>query len=104
MRSQGRVKILPSKGFQRKSNKIIPAFGTFGMPKCWQIVSKKVRSLLRRRLSMSVHAWEEIVKQIEQEADSAKIAELAKKLNKAMVSEEKEKVKHRFGISADVNL
>jgi len=53
---------------------------------------------------MSVHAWEEIVKQIEQEADSAKIAELPKKLNKAMVSEEKEKIKQRFGISADLNL
>ena len=48
-----------------------------------------------------LHAWQEIVKQIEQEADSAKIAELAKKLNDAMVSEEKEKVKHRLGILPD---
>jgi len=48
---------------------------------------------------MSVHAWEEIVKQIEQEQDSAKIAELAHKLNDAMLSEEKEKVTHRLGIS-----
>ena len=50
---------------------------------------------------MSVHVWEDIVKQIEQEADSAKIAELAKKLNDAMVSEAKEKVKQRLGISPD---
>jgi len=50
---------------------------------------------------MSVHAWEKIVKQIEQESDSAKIAERAQKLNDAMVAEEKEKVKHRLGISPD---
>ena len=50
---------------------------------------------------MSVHAWEKIVKQIEQESDSAKIGELAKKLNDAMVAEEKEKVKNRLGISPD---
>jgi hypothetical protein len=50
---------------------------------------------------MSMHVWEDIVKQIEQEADSAKIAELAKKLNDAMISEEKEKVRHRLGISPD---
>jgi len=48
---------------------------------------------------MSVHAWEEIVKQIEQEQDSTKIAELAQKLNDAMITEEKEKVKYRLGIS-----
>ena len=50
---------------------------------------------------MSLHPWEEIVKQIEQEADSTKIAELAKKLSDAMVSEEKEKVRQRLGILPD---
>jgi hypothetical protein len=48
---------------------------------------------------MSVHAWEEIIKQIEQEGDTAKIAELTQKLNSAMVNEEREKVKRRLGIS-----
>ena len=50
---------------------------------------------------MAVHAWEEIVKQIEQERDLDKIAELAQKLNDAMLTEEKEKVKCRLGISPD---
>lgn len=50
---------------------------------------------------MSVHTWEKIVKQIERESDSANIAEPAKKLNDAMVAEEKEKVKHRLSISPD---
>ena len=50
---------------------------------------------------MSIHPWEEIVKQIEQERDSDKIAELAHKLNDAMLTEEKEKVKRRLGISPD---
>jgi hypothetical protein len=45
---------------------------------------------------MSVQTWENIVKQIEQESDAAKIAELAKKLNDAMVTEEREKVKQRL--------
>ena len=48
---------------------------------------------------MSVQAYEKIVKQIEQESDSRKIAGLAKKLNDAMVAEKK--VKHRLGISPD---
>ena len=50
---------------------------------------------------MSVHAWEEIVKQIERERDPGKIAELAQKLNDEMVNEEKDKVKQRLGISSD---
>jgi hypothetical protein len=45
---------------------------------------------------MSVQTWENIVKQIEQESDAAKIKELAKKLNDAMVTEEREKVKQRL--------
>lgn len=49
---------------------------------------------------MPVHAWEEIVRQIEQECDPGKIAELTKRLNDAMVIEEKEKVRHRLGIFA----
>ena len=50
---------------------------------------------------MSIHAWEKIVKQIEQERDSNKTAELAPKLNDAMLTEEREKVKRRLGISPD---
>lgn len=50
---------------------------------------------------MLVHAWEEIVTQIEREHDSSKLAELTKKLNDAMLTEEREKVKHRLGISAE---
>jgi hypothetical protein len=50
---------------------------------------------------MPVHEWDEIVKQIEQEPNLTKVAELAKKLNEAMVAEEKEKVRRRLGISAD---
>ena len=47
---------------------------------------------------MSMHPWEEIVKQIEQERDSGKIAELSQKLNDAMLNEEIEKVRRRLGI------
>lgn len=50
---------------------------------------------------MSVHTWEEIVKRIEQERDSGNIAELAQILNDATLTEEKEKVKCRLGISPD---
>ena len=50
---------------------------------------------------MSVRTSQEIVKQIEQERDSCKIAELAQKPNDAMLPEEKEKVKRRLGISPD---
>lgn len=59
------------------------------------------RLSVRKELSMSVHTWEQIIEQIEQELDSGKIAELAQKLNDAMLTEEKEKVKHRLGISQD---
>jgi len=48
---------------------------------------------------MPLHGWEEIVKQIERESNGAKLAELAKKLNEIMVSEEREKVKRRLAIS-----
>jgi len=50
---------------------------------------------------MSLQPWEEILKQIEQEPDADKIAELAKKLNDAMVTAEREKVKRRLGFSED---
>lgn len=52
---------------------------------------------------MSLHSWQEIVKQIELESDPAKIGELAKELNDAMISEEKEKLRCRLGIAADRN-
>jgi hypothetical protein len=51
------------------------------------------------RFFMSVHAWKEIVKQIERESDRAKIVELAKKLNDEMIAGEIEKVRNRLGIS-----
>ena len=50
---------------------------------------------------MPVQAWQEIVKQIELESDSVKIAKLTEELNDAMITEEKEKVKRRLNISAD---
>lgn len=40
---------------------------------------------LGKEPSISMHAWDEIIKPIEQEADPAKLGELAKKLNDAMV-------------------
>ena len=51
---------------------------------------------------MSIHAWEKIAKQIEQETDSRKVAELAQKLNDAMIDEEREKVGHRLGLAPQV--
>jgi len=48
-----------------------------------------------------MHEWDEIMGQMEQEADPAKIGELPKKLNDRMVSEGKEKGKRRLGISPD---
>jgi hypothetical protein len=54
---------------------------------------------------MSVRPREHIVREIEQEieheSNPAKIAELAKELNDAMLAEQKEKVKRRLGISAE---
>ena len=50
---------------------------------------------------MPAHEWEEIAKQIEREPNLANITELAKKLNEAMIAEEKEKVKRRLGIVED---
>ena len=46
---------------------------------------------------MSDHEWQHLVEQIEQERDPNKVAELAKKLNDAMLTEEKGKVKRRMG-------
>ena len=56
-------------------------------------------SALLEGVVMSVHAWKEIVKQIERESDPAKIAELAKKLNEEMIAEETEKVRNRLSMS-----
>jgi membrane-bound lytic murein transglycosylase MltF len=44
------------------------------------------------------HAWEEIVKQLTQEQDRSRVAELAHKLNEAMLAEEREKVRRRLGV------
>lgn len=51
---------------------------------------------------MSIHAWEKIVKQIEQETDRHRVTELAQKLNDAMISEAREKVGHRLGLAPQV--
>jgi len=50
---------------------------------------------------MSARPWEHIVREIEQESDPTRIAELAKKLNDAMLAEQKERVKRRLGISTE---
>ena len=49
----------------------------------------------------SAHAWEQIAQQISQEQDPVKVAELLKKVNEAMLTEEREKVQHRLGITID---
>ncbi len=46
----------------------------------------------------TAHAWEEIVKQLTQEQDHFRVAELAHKLNEAMLAEEREKVRRRLGV------
>lgn len=50
---------------------------------------------------MLVNAPEEIIKQIEQESDPAKIAAPAKMLNELMFAEERKKVRDRLGIPQD---
>lgn len=47
----------------------------------------------------TAHAWEEIVQQLTQEQDRFRVAELAHKLNEAMLAEEREKVRRRLGIT-----
>jgi hypothetical protein len=51
---------------------------------------------------MSVHVWEHIVKMIEQEQNPTKIAELAKELNNAMLTAEKERVQRRLGRAVEI--
>ena len=46
---------------------------------------------------MSIHAWEEIIDEIERESNTGKLKELAKKLNDAMLALEREKVSQRLG-------
>ena len=46
----------------------------------------------------TAHAWEEIVKQLNQEQDRFRVAELALNLNEAMLAEEREKVRRRLGV------
>jgi hypothetical protein len=46
---------------------------------------------------MSIHACKEIIDEIERESNSDKFKELAKKLNDAMLADEREKVSHRLG-------
>src|SRR6266568_8501495 len=57
---------------------------------------------VRKEFSMPIepekptHAWEEIAKQLNQEQDRSRVAELAQKLNQAMLAEEREKVRQRL--------
>lgn len=46
----------------------------------------------------TAHAWEEIADQLTHEQDRFRVAELAHKLNEAMLAEEREKVRVRLGI------
>ena len=46
---------------------------------------------------MSIHAWEEIIDEMERESNANKIRELAKKLNDAMLAQEREKASQRLG-------
>ena len=45
----------------------------------------------------TAHPWEVISKQLSQEHDRSRVAELTKKLNEAMLEEEREKVRRRLG-------
>jgi len=46
----------------------------------------------------TAHSWEEIVMQLAQEQNRFRVAELAHKLNDAMLAEEREKVRRRLGV------
>jgi len=79
-----------------------------GRPRiCWaswqqgELLANGIKAHRCKEPSISLQTWEEILKQIEQEPDADKIAELAKKLNNAMVTAEREKVKRRLGFSQD---
>jgi hypothetical protein len=51
----------------------------------------------------NAHAWEEIVKQLTQEQDRFRVADLAHKLNEAMLAEEREKVRRRLGLGRSIS-
>ncbi|MFL6306295.1 MAG: hypothetical protein ACJ72H_22415 [Candidatus Sulfotelmatobacter sp.] len=46
---------------------------------------------------MSIHACKEIIDEIERESNTDKLKQLAKKLNDAMLADEREKVSQRLG-------
>lgn len=46
----------------------------------------------------TAHAWEDIANQLAHEQDRFRVAELAHKLNEAMLAEEREKVRLRLGV------
>ena len=50
---------------------------------------------------MSIHAWEEIIDEIDRESNACKLKELAKKLNDAMLDQEREKVTQRLFFAKD---
>ena len=50
---------------------------------------------------MSVHAWEEIINEIERESHACRLKELAKQLNDAMLDQQREKVAQRLFFAKD---
>jgi len=50
---------------------------------------------------MSIHAWEQIINEIERESNACRLKELAKKLNDAMLDQEREKVTQRLVFPKD---
>jgi ribosomal protein L31E len=52
----------------------------------------------REQNHKSRHAWQEIAQQIMREQNPEEVIQLLKKLNEAMLSEEREKVRRRLGM------
>ena len=50
---------------------------------------------------MSIHAWEEIINEIERESNACRLKDLVKKLNDAMLDQEREKVTQRLFFAKD---
>jgi hypothetical protein len=51
--------------------------------------------------AVSIHSWEEIINEIERESNACKLKELAKKLNDAMLAQEREKLTQRLFFAMD---
>jgi hypothetical protein len=50
---------------------------------------------------VSIHSWEEIINEIERESNACKLKELAKKMNDAMLAQEREKLTQRLFFAMD---